>query len=261
MTEVAAPPAVQPEGQGEGADQSTTGLYDLSAAPAELRPYLEAELKKVEANVTRKFQEGAEYRKRMEPFEALTEAGIEPEELQQLLRFRDIANNEEEFAAWWNHVGDQLGLFADDAEQSPQAEAEPDALMQRIEQLLEQRLEQRLAPITQRFEAQDRTQAVQEQGQQIDAELDSLEQQHGEFDRDAVCQLALAYDTPDAIERAFGDYQRLIGAAESGLVQRKQEQPDSPEMGGRPATGAEPITTFEQASSLARKRLAGSGMT
>jgi hypothetical protein len=34
-----------------------TGLYDLESAPEEYRPFLEAELKKIEGNATKKFQE------------------------------------------------------------------------------------------------------------------------------------------------------------------------------------------------------------
>jgi hypothetical protein len=51
------------EGQGGG-----LGLYDLTTVPEHLRPVVEPLLKKVEANVTQRFQEHADFRKQWEPF-------------------------------------------------------------------------------------------------------------------------------------------------------------------------------------------------
>jgi NADPH-dependent glutamate synthase beta subunit-like oxidoreductase len=70
-----------------------------------------------------------------------------------------------------------------------------------------------------------------------------------------VCQLALAYEGEDAVERGFADYQRIIGAAEKGVLKSKLEQPGVPENGGRPATQGEPITDFAEAKKAALRAM------
>jgi len=244
-----APPAepTQPADAGEGGQapgsDPTGSPWDLNAAPAELRPYLEAELKKYEGNITRKFQEAADYRKQWEPYETAGVNQVAPEELAELLQLREVFSDEDAFKEWWQSVGSELGY---EGQPDPGAEdpfvADPDA-----------------GPNTEEIEAQVQQQSdqqrVAEAQTQIDQQLAQLKAEHGEFNEDAVCQLALAYDgAPDSITNAYADYQRLVGQAENGLVSGKMGQPDTPESGGGNAP-PEPITSFADAKTAALARM------
>lgn len=253
------PTAVQPApGQGDAGGDSA-GLYDLSTAPEELRPYLESELKKVEANVTRRFQEHADFRKKFEPLSELGVADIPAEELQELIQFRQLASDPEQFSQWWESVGEHLGFFEQESPQEADADAggnEPDMAASIAAQVMEQ-LEGRLAPLEDSFRSQEQEQRLQQATDEIASELEALKTQHGDFDDDAVCQLALAYEGRDAIRKGFEDYQRIVGATERGMVEDKLRQPDPAESGGKPSADIEPVTSFGDARKLAMERLRG----
>ena len=110
-------PTVQPgEDPSQGVEEATgTGLYDLASAPEEYRPFIEAELKKIEKNVTGKFTEAADHRKKWEPYEALGVADVAPEDLQGLLRLYELAQDETKFDEWLKSTAEQRGLLGDDA--------------------------------------------------------------------------------------------------------------------------------------------------
>lgn len=258
-TSPAVQPGETPEGatvEGQGAE-GIQGLYDLSAAPEELRPLLEQELKKVEANVTRRFQEHADFRKRFEPLadiEGLTD--VPGEELQQLLEFREIAGDPQQFESWWFEVGKQLGYFDDDGTGAT-AEADGDdgetAGNPEVTQLMET-----VQQLSQRLESYEQQGAQQQARQDIDRQIKELHEQHGEFDENLVLRLARDYvSEPDAIQRGFDDYLRITGQAQSELVEDKLDQPASANGGGRPDTTPEPITNFKQAQAAALQRLGG----
>jgi hypothetical protein len=254
-------PAQPDEGQGEG-----LGLYDLSAAPDELRPFIQDELKKVEANVTRKFQENAEYRKKMERYESLdgieglTE--MEPEELTRLLDFHSqVLSDPQAFEEWYRAVGEQFGLSPqgnpddefDGEGQDGDLDPQLDAAIARV---LE-KVDERLAPFEQQMTQQQQEQAITDAQEEIRSELDSLKEKHGEFNEDLVCQLALAYEgSPDAIQKGFADYQRFTGDVESSAFEQKEDVPAPANSGGTPPAGVEPITDFSEAKRRAAERFA-----
>lgn len=248
------------ESQGDGEPTPVEGLYDLDSAPEEYRPYLSAELKKIEGNVTRKLQEAADHRSRWEPFEQLGIGDVPPEELGELLELRQIASDPESFRQWWQAIGEQYGFNGDG---QPAADGEPDGegdgeaanLEDMVRNVVSGLLEERLGPIESQFAEQQGEAAVQQELESITSELDALKEEHGEFDRDAVCQLALAYaDDPDAIAKGFADYQRITGSAERGLLESKEDGPAGALEGGRAATAPDPIKTFSAASVAARER-------
>ena len=264
MDPTAAPAAptegVQPGGApGADAGQGASGLYDLDSAPEHLRPYIEAELKKIEGNVTPKFQEHAEFRKQWEPYQELGLHDVPPEELQQLLRLREISNDDEAFRRWWDAIGKEMGYVDGDGldeELGIEDEDEgPD-----LEEVIGRLLDERLGPIQERFSAQDEESAVAGELESIESELAALKEQHGEFDEDKVCQLALAYaDDPDGIQKAFADYQQLVGGAQRNLVEDKlTNQPGVPVGGGSSPSPERPVDGFSGAKSAALERLRAS---
>lgn len=259
-------PAVQPGEAPEGAEQGQgaegfQGLYDLSAAPEQLRPLLEQELKKVDANVTRRFQEHADFRKKFEALEGIDGLTDVPgEELSQLLEFREIAGNPEQFESWWYQVGKELGFFEDDG-QGPEAgavgEEREGGGNPEVAQLVEtvQQLSQRL----EEFETRGQSEKAQaEARQEIDRQLGELRDQHGEFDENLVLRLARDYaEEPDAIQRGYDDYLRITGQAQNELVEDKLNQPAAANGGGRPDTGGTEPRTFKEAQAAALQRLGG----
>lgn len=239
---------------GQGAPE-VDGLYpDLSSLPEDLREAVMPHLKAMEGNITRKLQEAADYRKTWEPYKEMGIPDLDPEELQELLQFRELAQDPDQFRAWHQEIGKQLTP----QEEAQQAAENGQLTADSVKTMLEQALEQRLGPIQKSYEEQEQQRLYQEAESQVNSKLDALQEQHGEFDRDAVCQLALAYDGegPDAVAKGFADYQRLIGSAEKGVFQSKLDQPATPETGGRPATQVQKITSFGEASTAAKEVLA-----
>jgi hypothetical protein len=235
--------APEPQGQQPG----ESGLYpDLSAVPEDTRGIVTDLLKQMEGNVTRKFQEAAEFRKQWEPFQELGVHEVDPDDLRELLAFRDIANDPDQFKSWYEAVGKEMGLGS--PAEVPPAEQ---PTLNGLEETLGKLLDQRLGPIENAYKAQEEQSRLQAAETFVQTKLGELETEHGEFDKDAVCQLALAYDGQDAIDRGFADYQRLVGQVEKSVFEKKLNQPDAPNSGGRPATQVAPITDFAEAKKAA----------
>lgn len=248
--------AANGNGTGEGGGDS---LYDLSAAPEHLRPLLEAELKKVEARVTPRFQEAADYRKQWEPYEGVEGlTDIPPEVLENLLSFGRLAAvddqgklaDREGFESWWKQVGDSFGLFDEG-----NALAEPDA-GGKSEQMLEQvkdMFEERFAPLEQKLTEQENQARQQAVHDQIDGEFAKLESEHGALDDDTrrrVLALAYAHIDPetgageDIIAKGFADFQAIAGKGADDLLGPKLDQGAPVANGGAPSTEAEEFQGF-----------------
>src|SRR5215216_3395957 len=106
--------AVQTSGEPGGAEgteqQPGLGLYDLSGAPEELRPFLEQELKKYDGNVTKKFQEHADFRKRFEPYQDLDFGDVPADELGELLQLRQVFQDPQQTQEWLSALNEELCL-------------------------------------------------------------------------------------------------------------------------------------------------------
>lgn len=255
MPEDATPAGSEPEG---GNDPSG-GLYDLASVPEDLRPHVEPHLKAIEANITKKLQENAESLKRWEPFDEMGIADIDPQALQQLLEFAEMAQDEQKFAQWYKETGERLGLAGQDEDDDLDLDFEDDLTPEKIETLIAKAVAENFEPIKQGLQEREAKEAEQAALAEITNTLDQLREEHGaDLDTDAITQLALAYvdDDPDnAIARGFEDYQRLVGNAEGGLFAKKVNQPGTPEGAGRASTAPPKITTFEQAKVAALDRL------
>jgi len=246
-------------GQGEG-DQGS-GLYDLDSAPPEVRPFLEQELKKIEANVTRKFTEHAQFREQLGPLAEMDGLGeVSPEEMQGLLAFRQLAQDPEQFTEWLQEMSQQLGLDGEEAGEVDEdswlemgiengwfdgdeegGNEQPDA-----DQLRSSVLEE-IAPQLEQFQEylsqQQQTQAVQEAQQELDQRLKGLAEEHGEtLDLDAVLELAhgfVAQGSEDPLGDAAERYLSIRGSIEGGVVDTKLDQSGSSTSGGRADTSPE----------------------
>lgn len=255
-----------PENGGEG--QGGLGdLYDLSAVPEEVRPYVEEQVKQINSNVEGKFREHADFRKTWEPFgqvEGLTD--VPPEELRELVAFREILGDEEALEDWWNTLGEKAGFFEEDeGGEGEELEGEGDEpppwaqnLMERIEGL-----EGGLKPVQEHLTQSQRESAQNAAAQQIVNDVAALEKKHGELDDDAkeaILKLARAYDgAEDSIPRAFEDYLKITGQAQGELADSKHDQPGPAVETGNPSTEADEFSGLGDPNlkRAARERFAG----
>jgi hypothetical protein len=133
----------------------------------------------------------------------------------------------------------------------------------------------KLDSIEERLNEGDAERVANEARQGVRSKLDELkgthEKQYGEGSwtteqtvenedtpnvEDTVLQLALGYQgQPDAIERGYKDYLKLVGAAENGLLSRKGGEPAPALAGGQPATEPTALKTFDEAKEAAMRRL------
>jgi hypothetical protein len=253
-----------PEGdQGGDAD---LGLYDLDSVDPAVRDQLTPHLKAIEGNVTKKFQEGAEYRKGWEPYEALGIQDMDPAALQQLLDFAQITTDPDQFSQWWKAVGDHMGFFQGQGSNNEDLGLEDfdglDGLTQeQVKELIEASIAERLSPLEENLQSQERDKRVQAAGEELDAALGTIEADNaalfgGDAEekqevKDQILRLALTYSEGDEnltgeeiIAKAFEDYKALLAKGEKGLFDQKNGQPDPPEGPGSADLSPEKITSF-----------------
>jgi hypothetical protein len=256
MADQAAPAGSAPEGTGPDQGSQGNGLHEsfISSAPEHLQDAARQLVPYWDPYVQRQFTDHADYRKNWEPYEQLGVNEIEPSELQELLDFREIIQDEDQFREWYNNVGELLG-DPQDTQDTADEYGLPPELLQSI-----QGMQQELAEMRQEREQQAQMQMLNQTAAEVRQELDQLKQQNpnlSEEDEDYICTLALKYDTPDALQKGFQDFQKLMGRAEKGVFQNHTDPAlrVAPVSGGNNNTSVEPITTFDQAARAARERM------
>lgn len=255
-------PAVQPSsGQGQSGDTSTvqpggqghdvneTGLYDLSTVPEELRDSVAPILREIEGNATKKFQQHADFRRQWEPYESLGINELDPEGLGNLLEFARALDGDGAREAI-------LGL-AEALEVDLTGEpGEPDPLSD-----VRSELEELRAWKASQEEERQLDTIRAETSQRIQAEWAAVQERHGrEFtdeEVDSLRELATAFleaGKDEPITKAYEFIHGLTGRAATNFVENAPTQPAPAEPGGRAATTAEPVTSFEDAERLLRER-------
>lgn len=262
-------PEVQAAGTADTPDgdvgQGTAGLYDLSSVPEEQRPHIEAHLKAIDGNVTRKFQEYAE---RLKPFEALEGidglGDVPAEDLQELIAFREIASDPEQFEQWWETIGQQMGFLADEDGEEEDPDVDPDAdevLNHPVVQQLMERIDAMERRGTETEAEQQKAERVAKARSSLEARLSEVTDQHSLDDdgQATVLRFAKDYveseDESDPIGRAVEDYLRLTGKAQNSLIEDRSRQPNGALSGGRPGSVEEEPTTFAEAKAAAMRRM------
>jgi hypothetical protein len=266
---------VQPaDNAGQGAEATDSGLYDLDSVAPEVREQLVPHLKAIEGNVTKKFQEAAEYRKQWQPYEDLGLTDVKPDELQGLLEFAKNANDPDWFSNWWKQAGDEMGLFEKHASPSTDDlgldDPDTDLTPEKIQELVAEQVAEKLSPIEQHLQQEEQTRKVEQANEEIGSALSSIEDaepnlfkgdaEEKEKVQDAIIRLSYAYaddsslSVEDMIRKGFEDYKQLIGQGEKGLFDQKVEQPQTPEGPGAPSTAPEKITSFDDPRLMAQAR-------
>lgn len=249
-TPVGADPGTADNGQGNGLHEQF-----VSSAPEHLRDAARELVPTWDQYVQRQFTDNADYRKSWEPYESMGINQIDPQELQELLDFRDIVQDENAFRQWHSEIGDLLnpdGQVDDDDEFADPQVQQLQSQLQEMQGMMQQLVQDR--------ESQQQQQVLQETAMQVRQELDALKKDNPDLtqeDEDYICTLALRYDSSDAIQRGFQDFQKLMGRAEKGVFNQKTDPAlrVAPVSGGNNNTSAEPILSFEQAARAARERL------
>jgi len=244
---------VQPSTEGQGAD-ADSGLYDLDSVAPEVRDQLTPHLKKIEGNVTKRFQEAADYRKQWEPYEQLGLADKDPAQIKQLLDFAQLAQDPEQFKSWWEAAGKEMG-FTDDKpveEDDFDLDAE-DFSAEKIQELIQKQVEEKVGPIQAKFQEQEKERLEAEANKEVDSALSEIldGKEVSDEDKEDILAFAWAYsdenggDAKTAIQKGYERYARLVGQGANGLLAQKTNQPKPPEGEGPADTSAEKITSFK----------------
>lgn len=251
------------EDQGAAAEVSDPGLYDLESVDPDIREHLTPHLKAIEGNVTKKLQEAAEFRKGWEPYEELGLRDIDPAQVKQLLEFAQMAQDPQQFAAWWKAVGEQQGLFEAPDTDDLDLEELDGMTPEKVQELVEKMVAERISPVESVLQEQQQAQAVEAVNDEISAALTKLEADNAalfegdaeekEQIREAIIRLAYPYSeggdgmsVEDMIAKGFEDYQSFIARGEKGLFEKKNGTPPPPEGGGSTvATADDRPTSFD----------------
>lgn len=265
-------PADQGAATPEGNDLYGSYLQDV---PEEVHDHVIAALKSQDAEITKRFQSQAD---RIKPFEELGVFDQQPEMIGQFLSLNQSMQAalegdpeaKEAVYSWWDQVGDALEFYeGEEGGQGgdPDADGEFDLMdmdRQGFQQMLQQEIMQAIGPLAQHLQSKEQQEAeqaaLQEANQQIDGWIDELKSAHpdlftgedGEEVLDQVLELAelFAESSDNPIQAGFEKYQALVGKGESGLFEKKREQPAVPE-GQGPADTNPPAPTMRNAKDLA----------
>lgn len=239
--------------QGGGGSDSGYAQYLDSVAP-DIREQVEPLFKEFDGNVTKKFQEHAEYRKGWAPYEELGLNNVPPEQLQQLLQFAEMANNEEQFNEWLTGVATERGLLGGTDDVVDLGLDFGEDAVSKLEERLSEKLSEQLGPIQERFAQQDQQGLVDTATTEIDEAFTELLKDHSDLPdnaRDGIESLAYRYteepglSAKEIVEKGFADYQQLLGQGEKNLFASKSNQPQTPEGPGAASTAPEKITSFD----------------
>lgn len=252
---------VAPEGQGADTTDSGYAQYLDSVAP-EIREQVEPLFKEFDGNVTKKFQEHAEYRKGWAPYEEIGVNELEPEQLKGLLDFANLAKDPEQFSEWWKAAGDEMGLFDKfGGQEDPELELEDDLSPEKIQELVNKQVAERLGPVEQTLQQQQQeSKAAQANAEVADAMKAIRSDNASFFEGDAeqqktveqgIARLAYSYTDDNAlspaemIQKGFADYREMVGQGEKSLFADKSKQPPPPEGEGGADTSPEKIASFD----------------
>lgn len=268
------PEGNEPESQGADSQISDPSLYpNLESVPADYRQHIDPILKELQTNVGKKFEEHANYRKQWEPYEELGLNDYDPESIQALLQLGEIMSDQDQFKDWWSQVGNELGFMPEDEYDEDDEDYEDDEYEDSndelssdgIQEIINEQLQQALAPLYQDRQQQEFDQGVEQIGQELDKQMaelrDNFEAETGQELKPEIEQhiwkTALAYEEegPQAIQKAWDEVMGIVGDAKSELFAAADNQPAKPEGPGRANTSPEPITSFDDASAVAKERI------
>lgn len=261
----------------QGVDSGDSGYAQyLDSVPPEIREQVEPLFKEFDGNVTKKFQEHAEYRKQWEPYEETGIKDLDPESLKGLLEFAQMANDPEQFGQWWQNAGKEMGLFEKFApSEDLDLDLEDDLPTEKIAELVEKQVAEKLGPVEQTIQQQGQEREAAQANEEVASAMDTFKAENkalfegdekGEVER-MVARLAYSYSDDDSlspaemIQKGGEDYKNMIGQGAKGLFDDKLKQPKPPEGPGGADMSPEKITSFKdpRLDQAALAKLKGTG--
>jgi hypothetical protein len=253
----------------EFADNPNAKYLTAANVPAELAPLVMEALKHKDADVTRGFQEHKQFRETWEPYskvQGLNE--MDPEDLSALVEWSRTMENPEAFQAWYQGVGEQLGLNNSELDEDSWVRmgeergwfeggegegGEQQGLDQSsVQQMVREMLQQEMQPVQQWLGSQQHNQAAEQIKSGWEQQLTSLAQPHGIQLKDEQGKNTEAFEdilhlmagyledkVEDPAGQAFERYMRIKGQAQGDLMENKLGQPGGALNGGSPDTRPE----------------------
>lgn len=238
----------------------------IEALPEDLRENAPQYVEHWDKYVQEQFGDRAEQIKAYEPYSQInvgTEAepqivdikSVPPEELAELLAFRDMASNEQKFDAWLDEIIEKREEVRGVPPVSDEyADPEIEALRREVADLRTWRESETAAQATRRQE-EEAAQAAQ----WVDGQIEAIKKDHPSLTDeqiDAICALAAKYPpSDDIVQKGFEDFKKLVGGVESDFFDRKVNQPTPAVHGGSANTAAEKVTSYEDAGEAAKARV------
>ena len=250
---------VQPETapvESEGQGNAPYSEY-LEKLPEDIRGDVEPIFKEWDSNVTKKFQEAADYKNQWEPYSDLGLNDVPREEVENLLALRNLAESDPEgFDTWLRETAsergilgdsleDQLAPFDEDGETDP-FEEKLNPIMSELEQLREWR------------ESQDQESRVAEAMSVVESQVEEMKVKHPDVPQELAEQFLASYaesDPHNAVPLAFEAAEKWIAQIQQGMMKDKLDQPEAAENGSVADVNPERVTTFAEASKQALARL------
>lgn len=260
---------VQPD-EGQGDSTSPYQEY-LERLPEDVRPQVEPVFREWDGNVTKRFQDHSQFRQQWEPYQEAGVHNLPPDEVKQLLEFREaLLTNPEGVKQWFVNEyapANNLTLAEQQAVAAQQNTPAPDefgfvdpniALEQTLASKLSP-LEQQLQQLTQWQQQQEQQSRLAEATRLIESQKAELKEKHPDvYDEQRVNALLAQYietDPQNAVRRAFDDWQAIVSQVQKQTLQQKVDQPPPAESGGVANGAPDGIRTLEEASRIALEQL------
>ena len=251
MSEEVVQPETVESTEGQGAAPYAEYLDKL---PEDIRGAVEPVFKEWDSNVTKRFQEAAEFRKQWEPFQDMNLSDVPRDELENLIALRELAaESPEQFDEWLVSTALERGLLEQQAEDDPYAEDDSDPLEEKLNPLQSELNQLKEWKAQQEYEAR-----VSEAMKQVEQQVEEASQKHPDVPQELAEQFLASFaesDPENAVSLAFEAAEKWMAQIQQGVVQNKLAQPEAAEQGSRADAAPEEIRDFATASRAALARL------
>ncbi|NBT35699.1 MAG: hypothetical protein EBT03_09210 [Betaproteobacteria bacterium] len=246
---------VQPESsEGQGAAPYAEYLDKL---PEEIRGDVEPVFKEWDSNVTKKFQEHADFRKQWEPLQDLNLNDVPRDELENLIALRELAaESPEEFDRWLMETVTERGLLGQDSQDPYAAEEDSDPLEDKLSPL-----QSELQQLKEWKEQQEYESRVSEAMKLVEQQVEEASQKHPDVPKELAEQFLASFaesDPENAVNLAYEAAEKWMAQIQRGTFEDKLAQPEAAEQGSTADGSPEQIRDFRAASKAALARLQGS---
>lgn len=250
---------VQPDAGVPAEGQGNTAPYSeyLDKLPEDIRGDVEPVFQEWDSNVTKRFQEAADYKKQWEPFQDLGLNDVPKEDVESLLALRDLAANDpEQFDTWLRETATERGLFEDAPNDQFDPYAEPDddaALSQKLDPMMSE-----LQEMKQWREQMEQDSRISEAMKTVEAQVEEQSAKHPDVPKDLAEQFLASFaesDPQNAVQLAYDAAEKWMVQIQQNMVAGKLAQPESAEQGSTPDGNPQAITSFKDAQAQVLARL------